>query len=102
MTEINALTLRGEHGRFPIPPFIEPVIFDEELNPLEGRDLKGAFGFLDTLAVSYPGFLISGDYVRLVDGECDCGLTGPAVTEIGRMSGSEVKGCGGIMGSIQA
>ena len=102
MTEINVLMLRCEHGRFHIPPVIEPVVFDEGLNPLEGRDIKGAFGFLDPLAAAYPGFIISGDYVRMIDGECDCGLSGPAITEIGRMPGSEVKGCGGIMGSIRA
>jgi len=102
MTETNVLMMRCEHGRFHIPPVIEPVVFDEELNPFDGNDIKGAFGFLDPLAVSYPGFIISGDYVRMIDGECNCGLSGPAITEIGRMPGSEVKGCGGIMGSIQA
>ena len=100
MTEINVLMLRCEHGRFHIPPIIEPVILDEELNPLSDKDVKGAFGFLDPLAVSYPGFIISGDYVHLIDGECDCGLTGPSIIEIGRMPGSEVKGCGGIMASM--
>jgi len=102
MTEINFLMLRCEHGRFHIPPIIELVVFDEELNPLNGNDIKGAFGFLDPLAVSYPGFIISGDYVHMINGECACGLSGPAITEIGRLAGSEVKGCGGIMGSIQA
>ena len=100
MTEINIIMLRCEHGRFHIPPIIEPVILDEELNPLYEKDVRGAFGFLDPLAISYPGFIISGDYVHMVDGDCDCGLTGPAITEIERMPGSEVKGCGGIMSSI--
>jgi hypothetical protein len=102
MTEINALTLRCEHGRFHIPPVIEPVIFDEELNPVKGNDIRGVYGFLDPMAVSYPGFLITGDYVRMVEGTCECGLSGPAVMEIGRVAGSEIKGCGGIMSSMQA
>ncbi len=102
MTEINVLMLRCEHGCFHIPPIIEPVIFDEDLNPLEGNDVKGAFGFLDPLAASYPGFIISGDHVRMVNGKCDCGLAGPSITEIGRFAGREIKGCGGIMSSIQA
>jgi long-chain-fatty-acid---luciferin-component ligase len=100
MTEINMLMMRCEHGRFHIPPIIEPVIFNEELEPLEGSALKGAFGFLDPLASSYPGFIISNDYVHLVEGVCGCGLAGPAITEIGRLSGSEIKGCGGIMASM--
>ncbi len=102
MTEISLLTMRCEYGRFHIPPLIEPVVLDEELNPLAGQDLSGTFGFLDPLAVSHPGFIISGDHVRLVDGECRCGLVGPAVTEIGRAKSREIKGCGGIMGSVEA
>jgi hypothetical protein len=102
MTEINALMMRCDAGRFHIPPLIEPVIFDEELNPLEGNDLSGTFGFLDPLAYSCPGFIISGDHVHLVDSECSCGLVGPAVTEIKRAQSREIKGCGGIMASIKA
>lgn len=102
MTETSALTLRCEHGRFHIPPVIEPVIFDNALNPLEGDDISGAFGFMDTLASSHPGFIISNDFVRMVTSDCKCGLCGPSLLEIGRMPGSEVKGCGGIMGSFPA
>jgi len=102
MTEINAFTLRCDYGRFHIPPFIEPVIFDKELAPIEGEDLRGVFGFLDPLAVSYPGFIISGDEVHFVNGKCACGLIGPAVTEIGRARAREIKGCGGIMASLAA
>ena len=102
MTEINAFMLRCEHGRFHIPPLIEPVIFDEELLPMSGSDLRGVFGFLDPLASAYPGFLVSGDEVRLLAGDCPCGLTGPAVTEIGRARAREMKGCGGIMASLAA
>lgn len=102
MTEISLLMLRCRCGRFHIPPLLEPVILDEELNPLSGRELRGTFGFLDPLAVSYPGFIISGDHVHLVEGECKCGLDGPAITEIGRARSREIKGCGGIMGSMGA
>jgi hypothetical protein len=102
MTEINMLMLRCSHGRFHIPPLIEPVVCDEELNPVEGGDISGRFGFLDPLAFSHPGFIISGDAVHMVDSECECGLSGPAITEISRALGQEVKGCGGIMGAMKA
>ncbi|MCP4681207.1 MAG: hypothetical protein GY864_02615 [Desulfobacterales bacterium] len=102
MTEVNGLMIRCNHGRFHIPPVIEPVILNEELLPLEGYDLKGAFGFLDPFAISYPGFIISGDNVRLQDDLCPCGMHGPTLSEIGRAPGREVKGCGGIMASVQA
>ncbi|MDD4923930.1 MAG: hypothetical protein PHF74_03740 [Dehalococcoidales bacterium] len=102
MTETSALTMRCKYGRFHIPPIIEPLIFDAALNPLEGDDVKGTFGFMDTLATSHPGFLISNDYVHMVNSDCECGLQGPAILEIGRLPGAEVKGCGGIMGSFSA
>ena len=102
MTEINAFMLRCDYGRFHIPPTIEPVIFNEELELVEGNDIRGIFAFLDPLAIAYPGFIISGDEVHFVDGECQCGLNGPAVTEIGRARAREIKGCGGIMASLRA
>jgi hypothetical protein len=102
MTEINGVLVGCEHNRFHLPPLIEPVILDPDLNPLDGHDLKGAFGFLDPLALSYPGFIISGDNVRLLDDPCPCGLSGPALLEPTRAPGREIKGCGGIMASVQA
>ncbi|MDO8491002.1 MAG: hypothetical protein Q7T04_03175 [Dehalococcoidia bacterium] len=102
MTEMSALILRCDSGRFHIPPLMEPALFDEELRPIEGGETSGVFGFLDPFAVSRPGFVISGDQVTMIDGECACGLSGPALTRIGRARGREVKGCGGIMGSIRA
>ena len=102
MTEINVFMLRCERGRFHIPPLIEPVLYNEELELIKGDDLRGTLGFLDPFAVSYPGFIITGDEVHFVNGPCPCGLTGPAVTEIGRAQQREVKGCGGIMASLAA
>jgi hypothetical protein len=102
MTEISTLMLRCAHGRFHIPPMIEPVILDEELKPLENDNAEGIFGFLDTLTISRPGFIISGDYVHIASGTCPCGLAGPAITEISRASTREIKGCGGAMSAIAA
>ena len=102
MTEINVFTVRCDHGRFHIPPLVEPVILDDALQPLAGHDLRGIFGFLDPLATAYPGFVASGDEVHLVDEPCPCGLTGPSVVEIGRAKAREMKGCGGVMASLAA
>jgi hypothetical protein len=116
MTEINTFMLRCDHGRFHVPPLIEPILFDEELSPMAGPFLepeapaapvaaatgarRGILGFLDPFAMAYPGFLVSGDEVQMVDGDCACGLSGPAVTDISRASVREMKGCGGIMASL--
>ena len=103
MTEMNAVMLCCPHERFHIPPLLEPLVFDESLTPLPGAGQKGIFGFLDPFAVSYPGFLITGDQVLLWYGDCPCGRKGYALEGgIQRVPGREVKGCGGIMASVRA
>ena len=102
MAELNGIVPRCEDGRYHLPPMIEPMVVDEQMRPMKGRDLSGTFAFLDPFAISYPGFIVSGDRVRLVDEVCACGTHAPAFTGIGRAAGREVKGCGGVMASIQA
>jgi phenylacetate-coenzyme A ligase PaaK-like adenylate-forming protein len=105
MTEMNALMLCCSNERFHVPPLLEPVLFDEALTPRAEADGEGVgiFGFLDPFAVSYPGFLVTGDMVRLVDVDCPCGMCGYAIEGgIQRAPGREIKGCGGIMASVQA
>ena len=53
-------------------------------------------------AVSYPGFLITGDNVHRTSSPCPCGLDGDTLLSVGRAAGAEVKGCGGIMASVNA
>ncbi len=102
MIELNTALLRCPAGRFHVPPLIAPYVVDEALRPLptNGRPVRGRFAFLDPLARTYPGFLVSGDEVTLHPDGCDCGLSGPAVTDIGRASRQEVKGCAGIAASL--
>jgi len=101
MTESSILTMRCDYGRFHFPPLMEPVFLDESLRPIEAHEADAIFGFLDPLATSYPGFIITSDRVHMVRGDCACGLTGAAVTSIGRYNGDGVKGCGGIMGTMR-
>ena len=103
MTEMNAVMLCCEQERFHIPPLLEPLVFDQGLVPLPGKGGKGIFGFLDPFALSYPGFIITGDEVTLCRGACSCGKKGYFLEGgIQRAPGREVKGCGGIMASVRA
>ena len=102
MTEIQGLMLRCPEGRYHVPPHLEAVALDQELKPVYGEDVSGTLGIVDPFAESYPGFLITGDYVRLVKTPCPCGRSGPAIISIARSPGREVKGCGGIMAKINA
>ena len=71
------------------------------LEPIEGDDIYGALGFLDPFAICYPGFIITGDNVRRRNDSCPCGAIGMTISDIGRVAGREVKGCGGIMAAMQ-
>ncbi len=103
MIEMNTMMTCCSEARFHIPPLMEPIVFDEALMPKPGAGQPGIFGFLDPFALSYPGFLISGDQINLWHGECPCGRKGYAIDgEIQRVAGKEVKGCGGIMASVKA
>jgi hypothetical protein len=102
MTEINGLMQKCVQGRFHVPPFLEAVVYDEELCVKRGEDVRGTLGILDPFATSYPGFVLTGDNVRLLRSPCPCGLPGPTVLRVERSPGKEVKGCGGIMATVNA
>jgi Acyl-protein synthetase, LuxE len=102
MTEIGAVMLKCEHGRFHVPPHLETIILDDALDPVDGDDITGILGVMDPFAVSYPGFLITGDNVHRSRRPCPCGLGGETILSISRASDAEVKGCGGIMATVNA
>jgi hypothetical protein len=102
MTEIGAIMMKCEEGRFHVPPHLETVILNDALEPVADRDAAGILGVMDPFAVSYPGFLITGDNVHRVSGACPCGIGGDTLLKVGRAPGAEVKGCGGIMATVNA
>ena len=64
---------------------------------------KGRFAFLDGLAMSYPGFIISGDEVRMYE-ECPaCHRQTPVLEpEVKRAKGDEMRGCAEEMRRVLA
>ena len=76
---------------------IHPFVLDEDLEPV-GFEQAGRFAFIDPLAHSYPGYIITGDKVTLLK-ECPaCDRTGPVVKPpITRLPGVEDKGCANVM-----
>lgn len=100
-TESNTVLLTCAEGRYHVPPLVEPVVLDDVLERVEGDDASGILGLLDPFAVSYPGFLVTGDRVRLVRHPCPCGLSGPTIVgPIERSSAAEPKGCAGALASV--
>lgn len=101
--ELNAALMTCVHGRYHVPPLLEPCAVDDALFAQPGDDVTGTLAFLDPFAASYPGFLVTGDHGRLVHGRCECGLEGWSVIgPITRPEHSGPKGCAGVTASLLA
>ena len=101
--EINAALASCREGRYHVPPLMEAVVLDDALQGAPGRPGQGLLGFLDPFATSYPGFVITGDRAVLGRGRCGCGRSGTFIDgEIERAPGAEIRGCGGLLGSMLA
>ena len=89
----NLLTCPEGHYRHVPLTILKPFVLDEDLTPV-GYGEWGRFAFLDALANSYPGFIISGDEVRMFEHCPVCDRPGPVLDpEIKRAKGEERRGC---------
>jgi phenylacetate-coenzyme A ligase PaaK-like adenylate-forming protein len=100
MSECSSVFLSCEKHYKHIPPVIIPFVLDEELNPI-GYDKFGRFAFIDPLPSSYPGFIITGDKVKLLEHCPGCNREGPVLDiEVTRLPGVEGRGCAAIMAEL--
>jgi len=96
MVEGNGWMVHCPEGHFLHAPYTyyKPLVVDDELKPV-GYEEWGRFAFLDATAYSYPGFIVSGDKVRLLERCPVCDRPGPVLDpEIKRAKGEEIRGCG--------
>ncbi len=97
MSEMNGLVLDCEARYKHFPPWLYPMVLDENYEQV-GYGEEGRFAFLDPAANSYPGFMTTGDRVKLMESCPECGREGVVIDgEITRMRGAEAKGCGNLM-----
>ncbi len=100
MSECSSVFLSCEGHYKHIPPLIIPMVVDENLNQL-GYNQKGRFAFLDPLPESYPGFIITGDQVKILEHCPKCQREGPVLdVEVNRMPGFEGRGCAAVMAEL--
>lgn len=95
MVEGNGWMVHCPEGHYLHVPYsyFQPLVLDEDYQPM-GYNEWGRFAFLDPLAESYPGFIISGDQVRLLENCPVCDRPGPVLEpEIKRARGEEMRGC---------
>ena len=95
MVESNWHGIQCPEGHYlHLPPtIVYPMVLDEHLKPI-GYEESGRFAFIDPLANSYPGCIITGDIVKLYESCPVCGRTGPVLEpEVRRATGEEIRGC---------
>jgi hypothetical protein len=98
MNEMNAFISACEGHYKHIPYLLQPYVLDEEMNPLPYGEY-GRFAFLDPLANSYPGFIVTSDRVKLLEHCPACSRPGVVLeSEITRIFGMEAKGCAQAFG----
>ena len=95
MVESNWHAMQCPEGHYlHLPPtIVYPMVLDENLKPI-GYEETGRLAFIDPLANSYPGAIITGDMVKLYEQCPVCDRVGPVLApEVRRASGEEVRGC---------
>ncbi len=100
---LGLIGLSCEGGYKHIPPTVlHPLVVNERMEPV-GDGEWGRFAFLNPLIHAYPGFIVTGDRVRLLSRCPACDRKGPALDpEVSRMQGAEDRGCANIVRQIIA
>jgi len=95
MVEGNGWLVHCPEGHYLHSPYsyYKSLVLDDENKPI-GYGEWGRYAFLDAAAYSYPGFITSGDKVRMLEHCPVCDRPGPVLEpEIKRASGAEIRGC---------
>jgi hypothetical protein len=95
MVESNAAMLHCPEGHYlhVSHAFFKPMVLGGDNRPLP-FGAWGRFAFLDAAAASYPGFILSGDRVRMLERCPVCDRPGPVLDpEIQRAAGEDIRGC---------
>jgi len=100
MSECSSVFLSCEGHYKHIPPTILPFVLDEDLNSI-GYNKFGRFAFIDPIPDSYPGFIITGDKVKILKKCPICNREGPVLdVEVYRLPGVEGRGCAAVMADL--
>ena len=95
MVEGNGWMAHCPEGHYLHMPYsyYKGLVLDEEYKPV-GYGEWGRFAFLDAAAYSYPGFISSGDKVRMLEHCPVCDRPGPVLEpEVKRAAGEDIRGC---------
>jgi hypothetical protein len=95
MVEGNGWFVHCPEGHYLHAPYsyYKSLVLDQDYKPM-GYGEWGRFAFLDAASFCYPGFVISGDKVRMLEHCPVCDRPGPVLEpEVKRAAGEEIRGC---------
>ncbi|CCI20953.1 putative Long-chain-fatty-acid--luciferin-component ligase [Microcystis aeruginosa PCC 9809] len=94
MVELNTVLAECSHQIKHVVPWIKVLILEPRtLRSLPPGEL-GIIAYLDPSTTSYPGFILSDDFGRIVlEGKCPCGRTGQGIEIVRRIKSVESRGC---------
>jgi hypothetical protein len=104
MSEGNWYTSTCPEGHYLHAPYtyFKPLVLDKNLTPADHGEW-GRLAFLDAISRSYPGFVITGDQVRMLERCPVCDRPGPVLEpEVERAKGEEVRGCSEVIKRVLA
>lgn len=99
MIEMSGCCITCSEGHyFHLPyTYLKPLVIDRNLEPA-GYGEWGRFAFLDGLSGSYPGFILTGDLVRMHERCPACDRPGPVLEpNVRRAPAEEIRGCSGVV-----
>jgi hypothetical protein len=77
--------------------FVHPFVLDNDLNPV-GYEEYGRLACLEAIRHGFPGYIITGDRVKMYETCPECDRPGPVIEpSVTRMPGVEDRGCAGVM-----
>ncbi len=95
MVELNSIIPECEHWVKHVQPWIKTFIID----PWSGKEITeknktGILAFLDPAPTSFPCFILSTDFGKIVyQDDCPCGRSGTCIEITGRINRTESRGC---------
>jgi long-chain-fatty-acid---luciferin-component ligase len=94
MVELNTVLMECEYQIKHIVPWVKVLILDPKtLHPVANHEV-GLIAYLDPSTTSYPCFILTDDFGRIVHEDyCACGRTGQGIEIIRRVKSIESRGC---------
>lgn len=94
MVELNSVLPSCECGSKHIPVWMDAYVIDLDSYEIADQGKSGLLTFLDSTAVSFPGFIVSGDLGTVIyEDNCPCGRKGKCIKIERRINTIESRGC---------